>query len=278
MQKNRLKTIFKIILVIVLFACISYTNGEKRKVTVFEEIVTDLVTAPQRIIVHIKNYFKKDGNIFFSNIETLKTKNDELQKENEELKEKMLDYEVLLAENEVLKKHVKLTDLYPNYTVITADIIMDSGVSWNFTYTINKGSKDGIEPNMAVIAENGLVGYIETVTENTAKIITILDAGNSVSARVTRTRDAVIAKGSISLAENMQMRIINIPTGVTLIEGDKIETSGLGGIYPKGILIGKVKSYEQKNNPIENEAILESNVDFNKLETVAVIKNNVEEK
>ena len=277
MQKTGFKTIFKIIIIIALFACINLTNGENRKVTIFEEVISDIVTLPQRAIVHIKNYFKEDGNIFFENIETLKNKNDELKSENQKLKQKMLDYEVLLAENEVLKKHVKLADLYPNYSVIVADIIMDSGTSWNYTYIVNRGSKDGIEPNMAVIAEDGLVGYVESVTSNTAKVVSILDAGNSISARVTRTRDTVISKGSISLAENMQMRIINIPTGVTLVEGDKIETSGLGGIYPKGILIGKIKSFEQKNNPIENEAIVESFVDFGKIETVAIIKNNVEE-
>ena len=276
MQKNRFKTILKIILIIAVFAGINLTNGTNRKVTIFEEILSDVITLPQRAIVHVKNYFKDDGNIFFSNIETLKVENDKLKKENEELKEKMIDYSNVLAENEILKKHAKITDLYPNYSVIVADIIMDSTTSWDSTYMINKGKKDGIEPNMAVIAEDGLVGYIESVTNNTAKIVSILDAGNSVSARVTRTRDTVISKGSISLAEKMQMRITNIPTGVTLVEGDKIETSGLGGIYPKGILIGKVKSFEQKNNPIENEAVLESFVDFNKIETVAVIKTNAE--
>lgn len=276
MQKSRFKTVLKIILIIALFACINYTNGENRKVTIFEEAISDIITAPQRIIVYVKNYFKEDGNIFFSNIETLKEENNKLKNENKNLKEKMLEYEVLLAENEVLKKHVKLADLYPNYSVIVADIIMDSGTSWDFTYTINKGSKDGIMPNMAVIAEEGLVGYIESVTNNTAKVVSILDAGNAISARVTRTRDAVISKGSISLAKNMQMRITNIPTGVTLVESDKIETSGLGGIYPKGILIGKIKSFKQKNNPIENEAIVESFVDFNKLETVAIIKTSGE--
>lgn len=277
MQKNRLKTILKIVLIIVLFVCINLTNGGNRRVTVLEEIVSDVVTLPQRLAVNVKNFFKEDGNIFFENIETLKEQNDELKKENEELQKKALEYEILLTENELLKKHIKLSDLYPNYSVIVADIIMDSGMSWDYTYTINRGSKDGIEPNMAVIAEDGLVGYIESVTRSTAKVVSILDAGNSISARVTRTRDTVISKGSIALSENMQMRITNIPTGVTLVEGDKIETSGLGGIYPKGILIGKIKSFTQKNNPIENEAIVESFVDFNKLETVAVIKNNVEE-
>lgn len=271
MQKSRLKNALKIILLIALFTCINYTNGASRKVTVIEEIISDLFTAPQRIIVHIKNYFKEDGNVFFSNIEELKNENDLLKEENTRLKNKMLDYEALVAENEVLKTHAKLADLYPNYSVVVADIIMDTGNNWEFTYTINRGSDDGIEPNMAVIAEDGLVGYVESVTSNTSKIVSILDAGNSVSARITRTRDAVVVKGNISLAKNKQMKVINIPTGVSLVEGDKIETSGLGGIYPKGILIGKVKSFEQKNNPVENEAIVESFVDFDKLETVAVI-------
>ena len=139
--------------------------------------------------------------------------------------------------------------------------------------TLNAGAREAylMEEPMAVIAESGLVGYIESVTSNTAKVVSILDAGNAVSARVTRTRDTVISKGSLSLAEKRQMRITNIPIGVSLIEGDKIETSGLGGIYPKGILIGKVRSFEQKSNPVENEAIIESYVDFDKLETVAVI-------
>ena len=117
-------------------------------------------------------------------------------------------------------------------------------------------------------------GYVESVTATTAKVVSILDAGNAVSARIVRTRDTVISKGSLQLAENKQMRIINIPIGVSLVEGDKIETSGQGGIYPKGILIGKVKSFEQKNNPVENEAIIESLVDFDKLETVAIIVTN----
>ena len=271
MHKGNFKVLLKIILIVVLFACINYTNGTNRKITIFEEIISDIITAPQRIIVHAKNYFKEDGNIFFSNIETLKEENDNLKEENSKIKEKLLLYEALIAENEILRSHIKLANLYPNYSVIVADIIMDSGSNWEFTYTINRGSNDGIEPNMAVIAEEGLVGYIESVTSNTAKVVSILDAGNAISARVTRTRDAVVSKGSIQLSQNMQMRVMNIPIGVSLVEGDKIETSGIGGIYPKGLLIGKIKSFEQKNNPLENEAIVESFVNFNKLETVAVI-------
>lgn len=270
MQRERVKIFLKIIFIIAIFILINYTNGNSRKVTIFENVVTNLISLPQRFIVNAKNY-TSGNNEYFSNVERLQKENEELTQELKEINEKLLNYENLQAENELLKKHIKLANLYPDYSIIVADIITASTSNWEYTYTINRGSKDGIEPNMAVIAESGLVGYIESVTSNTAKVVSILDAGNAVSARVTRTRDTVISKGSLSLAEKRQMRITNIPIGVSLIEGDKIETSGLGGIYPKGILIGKVRSFEQKSNPVENEAIIESYVDFDKLETVAVI-------
>ena len=270
MQGKRIKIFLKIIFIIAIFILINYTNGNSRKVTIFENVVTNLISLPQRFIVNAKNY-TSENNEYFSNVERLKKENEELTQELKEINEKLLGYESLQAENELLKKHIKLANLYPDYSIVVADIITAATSNWEYTYTINRGSKDGIEPNMAVIAESGLVGYIESVTSNTAKVVSILDAGNAVSARVTRTRDTVISKGSLSLAEKRQMRITNIPIGVSLIEGDKIETSGLGGIYPKGILIGKVRSFEQKSNPVENEAIIESYVDFDKLETVAVI-------
>ena len=270
MQRERVKIFLKIIFIIAIFILINYTNGNSRKVTIFENVVTNLISLPQRFIVNAKNY-TSENNEYFSNVERLQKENEELTQELKEINEKLLNYENLQAENELLKKHIKLANLYPDYSIIVADIITASTSNWEYTYTINRGSKDGIEPNMAVIAESGLVGYIESVTSNTAKVVSILDAGYAVSARVTRTRDTVISKGSLSLAEKRQMRITNIPIGVSLIEGDKIETSGLGGIYPKGILIGKVRSFEQKSNPVENEAIIESYVDFDKLETVAVI-------
>ena len=71
--------------------------------------------------------------------------------------------------------------------------------------------------------------------------------------------------------------MVNVPTGTTLIEGDKLVTSGMGGIYPKGITIGKVTEVVNKKNPMQNEAIIAASVDFERLETVGVIVYGVEE-
>ena len=239
MHGNWLKTVFKIIALIALFACIAVTNDKPRKATLLEGVVTDLISLPQKMYVYAREYITSNDG-FFVDIEIVKAENRELKDKIEELETKLINYEELYAENQVLKNHVNLTKQYQDYEVVVADIISDSITNWEKTYVVSKGSNDGVKEGMAVIAEDGLVGYVKSVTATTAKIISILDAGNAVSARATRTRDEVVCKGNISLEGNQELKVMNIPAGTVLIEGDKIETSGVGGIYPKGIIIGKV--------------------------------------
>ena len=270
MHGNWLKTVFKIIAIIALFACIAVTNDKPRKATLLESAVTDLISLPQKMYVYAREYITSNEG-FFVDVEIVKAENRELKDKIEELETKLINYEELYAENQVLKSHVNLAKQYQDYEVVVADIISDSITNWEKTYVVSKGSNDGVKEGMAVIAEDGLVGYVKSVTATTAKIISILDAGNAVSARATRTRDEVVCKGNISLEGNQELKVMNIPAGTVLIEGDKIETSGVGGIYPKGIIIGKVTEIINKKNPMENEAIIKTAVDFNKIETIAII-------
>ncbi len=274
MRNKFLKTLLIIIGVIVLFSIIGLTNGKNREVTVVEALFSDIITVPQRVYTHLKNWIIKDKD-FFSDIEKLKEENKKLKQENVQLTDKMVDYELLVSENNVLKEHLKMESAYPDYEVVVAEVISGSNSNWEDVILINKGKNSGILPNMAVITTEGLVGYVESVSDDTAKIVSIIDAGNSVSGRVVRTRDAIVCMGSSLLRENGRLKATYIPLGVELVEGDKIETSGMGGIYPKGIAIGEVTSFTVKKNPSENEAIIDTFVDFNRLETVAVIIGEV---
>ena len=270
-MNNKLKNILFIVFIIVLLIGINYTNGNTRKVTLVESIVSGMVTLPQKGYTYLKNWVTKDSD-FFPTVEELKVENQKLKEDNDELNAKLMNYELILSENTILKEHVNLIDSYPDYQVIAADIISESASNWEKVYTINRGAKDGVNPDMTVVAEEGLVGYVASVTDSTAKIVSILDPGNTVSSRTTRTRDSVTCKGNSSLMNENKIKITKIPTDLTLVEGDKIETSGLGGRYPKGIPIGQVEKFNVKKNPVENEAIVKTYVDFNKLETVAIIR------
>ena len=269
-RNNKLKKFLLIIFIVVLFICIGFTNGNNRKVTIVESILSGVVTLPQKGYIYAKNWLGKNTD-FFKQVEALEEENRKLKEENDELNAKLINYEVILSENSILKEHVNLTTSYPDYNVVIADIISESASNWEEVFVINRGENDGVEPNMAVVAEDGLVGYVESVTSNTAKVITILDPGNTVSSRTTRTRDSLTCKGNSALSSENKIRVTKIPTDLTLVEGDKLETSGLGGRYPKGIPIGEITKFTVKKNPIENEAVLKAYVDFNKLETVAII-------
>jgi rod shape-determining protein MreC len=270
MKNKFLRNILIFIAIVLLFAIINATNGERKNITLVEKLISGTVSLPQSMFTYIKNWAVGNDE-FFSDINKLKKENEDLKARNEELENKMINYEVISSENVVLKEHAKITETYPEYNVVAADIISDSISNWQEGYTINKGSNDSIEPNMAVITNDGLVGYISSVTENTAKVISILDAGNSVSARIARSRDAVLCKGSIALKDKNQLKLTYIPIGAEILDGDKVETSGMGTIYPKGVAIGVVNEVVLKKNPVENEAVITAAVDFNTLETVAVI-------
>ena len=187
----------------------------------------------------------------------------------------MADYEIISEQNKNYKLGENTQNNYEQFEVVLADIIADSTNNWDEIYVINKGQKDGIKPKQVVITKDGLVGYVKNTTAHTSTIITITDASTSFSGRARESRDKVIIKGNSELKEKNQIKIKDIPESVILKSGDLIETSGMGGLYPKGILVGKVISFVENTNPLENEAIAITSVDFNKLETVAIIINEV---
>ena len=123
---------------------------------------------------------------------------------------------------------------------------------------------------MIVIAAEGLVGHIISVTDNTAKVQTIIDSSNIVSATLENSGDTVICRGMI---ENRKLKATYISTTTTLNQGEKLYTSGMGGIYPKGIYIGAIKEIVETKNITDRYFYTETAVDFENLETVLVIKN-----
>ena len=124
---------------------------------------------------------------------------------------------------------------------------------------------------MTVIASEGLVGYVISATDTTSKVQTIIDSSSNTSSILSSSRDSVVCKGQ--LEEHNNLKAVYIPTDATVAQGDSVETSGLGGIYPKGIYIGKISKVVNTNNLNDRYAMVETAVNFNKLETVLVITN-----
>ena len=273
-EKNIFKRTIKFIIIITIFFLIAKTNGKSRVVSGFEIFIGNIITFPEKGFKYLEHYLKNQ-NDYFDEIDELKQKNRELQNKIDLLNAEMVDYDLIVQNYNSIKESTKIEETY-DYDIAIANVISDSANNWDSLYIIDKGLKDGIKPNQIVITKDGLVGYIYTCFESTSKVISILDAGNTISARCIDSRDAVIVKGNLKSKEKQELIINNIPYGVTFESGDEFETSGMGGVYPKGIKIGKVTKIVNKKNPLENEFYIKTFVDFNKIEKVAIIIDNIE--
>lgn len=258
--------IVTIIILIILFAL---TNIQNSNLSYIENLANKIVMPIQNGLTYVKN--KLSGNSsFFVNVNNLKEENENLQERNKKLEEKVRELETIKAENETLKQYVDLTEKYSEYTTVPADVINRDISNYSKTIVINAGEKDGIKEGMTVIAAEGLVGHIISVTQNTAKVQTIIDTSSSTSSLLSTSRDAIVCKGILN--DGKSLKAMYIPTDITVSQGDNIETSGLGGIYQKGILIGTVSKIENASDLSNRYAIVSTAVDFNRLETVLIIK------
>ena len=271
MYSSKKKGIIGIIItILILIIIVIATNIKADDLSSIEGIVGKIFMPIQNGLTYVKNQLS-GNNAFFTDINNLSKENAELKQKNSELEQQLRELEIIKAENETLKEYVNLKDKYTQYTTIPAYVINKDISNYNENIIINVGSKDGIEENMAVISEKGLVGHVISVTEDTAKIETIVDTASTVSCTITSTRDNLIARGTLDNVSTLKAG--NIPTDATVLQGDTVETSGLGGIYPKGILIGTIKNVVNTKNITDRYAEIETAVDFEKLETVLVITN-----
>ena len=267
-KKNRAGILGIVITIIILILIVVFSNGE-RNTSFFENVANKLVMPIQNGLTYLKN--KVSGNsTFFTDISNLKTENQQLKEQNSKLEQSLRELENIKTENETLKEYLGLTEKYGEYKTVPGYVINKEISNFGNTLIINVGQKDGIEPNMTVISDKGLVGYIISTTNNTSKVQTIIDTATAVSATISTSRDSIIVRGTLD--ENYNLKATYIPTDAKLLQGDTVETSGIGGIYPKGIKIGKIKEIVNTKNITDRYAIIETAVDFSKLETVLVIK------
>ena len=116
-----------------------------------------------------------------------------------------------------------------------------------------------------------MVGFVNEVGLNWSKVITVLDSSCEIGAIVTRTQDVGVLDWDYALSEQNLLKLAYLNTDVVLHNGDSVETSGIGGMFPKGILLGRVRELKAESNGISQYAVLEPAVDVDAVKTVFVI-------
>ena len=203
--------------------------------------IVGTITAPFRTAAtSIWNAFE-DYVKAFNEGNRLMTHNAELEAEINDLREQLADYQQTETENEFYKKYFKIAEQNPEFQFSPATLISRDNDDPYGSFVINKGSLNGITAYDPVITDAGLVGYVSQVGLTTSKVTTVLSPQLSLGALDNRTNDSGIISGDLETAKQNKTKFKNLARSCSIAIGDYVITSG-EGIFPKGLLIGKIDS------------------------------------
>lgn len=199
---------------------------------------------------------------------------EDLKQQYAELKEKEREYEDAIRENEQYKDLLGLAEERPDFDFEEATITQRSTSSWERTATLNKGSNCGVAENDCVVDQYGnLVGIITEVDYNSCVMSFITDGEIEIGGRVARVDENAVLEGNFSLMLNGQLKLSYLAGDTGLIAGDQVITSGLGLLYPAGLLVGTVESLHTEANGQDQYAVIQPAADLDNIRYVYIIKD-----
>lgn len=269
-ENGRTKLIVNII--VLLFALITFSKKKNpiHKTTFFEQVMMETLVPLQRGISSVQFSFKSLVNHYMANINASK-ENVVLQKKVSDLESKIFKLSEVSEENERLKSLLEFRKKMPRNAVMAQVVARDANSDYK-VFRINKGYSHGIRLQSAVVTGKGLVGYVYRLTDHFSDILTIVDPEIKIDGMVQRTRSHGVLEGNANGKMNMKY----IPNNDPVILYDLIITSGLGNIFPKGLLIGKVSRIEKESFGVTQRIVVSPSVDLDKLEEVLVLVGHVD--
>ena len=245
-----------------------------------------LNTVAGYVFVPMQKGINSIGTWFVSRADDLKSlrdvmqENRELQEQVDQLTQELNTIKLEQYELDNLRELMDLDQKYPSYEKVAARVIGVDGGNWFNIFLIDKGTRDGIEKDMNVIAGSGLVGIVIDTGPNYAKVRSIIDDASNVSGMALSTADRCIINGNLaSMNENQVIEFSDLKCDDdTVATGEQIVTSHISDKYLEGILIGYVSTIERDSNNLTYSGTITPAVDFQHLQEVLVIldKKNIQ--
>lgn len=272
-KKNRLAS--KYVLMILTAVCV---------VALFTSLVFNLSGGPLNtvagyVFIPMQKGINSAGAWISGKANDFKTLS-EVLKENEKLKAQVSDLTLKLNNTKLeqyeldnYRELLQLDDKYASYDKVAANVIAMDGTNWFSTFTLDKGTKEGIQKGMNVIAGSGLVGVVTDVGPNYSKVRSIIDDSSNVSSMVLTTKDNFNVSGSLkSMNKDKELPFTQLRDEDDKVKpGDPVVTSAVSDIYQEGILIGYIASVENDPNNLTKSGTITPVVDFEHLREVLVI-------
>lgn len=264
--------IFKIIVAIlaILFGMMLYSASLDGVQNIPKNLLSMIVTPFQKVTATISD---ATGSFFdiFINAQQNADENKELKAEIDDLNNKIIDYEKLKDENEQLKKITEIKDIYPDYEITPAFVIGRDSADRYGSFTIDKGTLQGIKLNDPVMAQSGLIGYISEVSSINARVKTILNPDTNISAFEISTKELGVTSGDITLAYEGMFKLSILSEETDIVRGLMVVTAGSSGKYPKGLPIGVVEDVFREPHGVTMQAIIKPLVEIDEIISVEVV-------
>jgi len=211
------------------------------------------------------------GDVFtgVQGVGDLRAENARLRAEVDRLRQETVQLPEVRRENDLLREQLNLRRAQPGYQWVSGRIIGYDPDPLVKSIIVNVGTRDGIADGMTVVTPQGLVGRVLRASPNTSKVLLLTDVSSSINGVLQESRARGVVNGSLT----GRLAMLYIGQGEVVHTGDRVVTSGLGGSFPPGLLIGSVIDVRQKDVDMFQEARLEPAVDVNRLETVLIITN-----
>lgn len=260
--------ILSLVAVVLIISLMSVTTRERERVSQVEEKVIEAL-APLEAGLHVISDWIEARVQSVAELGRLRADNARLRAELERLTALETEYWDLRNENERMKSLLDFKQESP-HRLVAAQVIGRNADNWFSSITINRGSDVGVAKDMPVITTAGLVGRVVKVTPHTATVMLLLDPSSGAGGMVQRSGDAGIVIGQGT--DKTSPIVINLfARDADVMVGDTIITSGLGGTFPKGLLIGQVEQVSLHDYGLYRSATIKPAADFGRLQEVMVV-------
>ena len=262
-----------VILIIILLIIFSFTLKEDRKLNPVESFLRDTLSYAEKIVTYPFSYITtktreynklKDVNEENDILETSLDRIDAIETENVELRRQI----------DALKNELNIDYTLTDYEYLNATVTSRSVGYWYNTITINKGSYNGIEKDMVVINSKGLIGRVIKTSTFTSdvRLITTSETNNKISVHISNGDNNLYGLiNNYDYSKNL-LEVEGISNTKDVDIGDFVYTSGLGGIFPSGILIGSVSEITTDSYDLAKSIKVKPSADFSNINYVSVLK------
>lgn len=247
-----------------VFSLVGYKNAP-------QSTLIGTITSP---ITKATRYLSDGVSNFFTSVERAKLLQDEnniLREEIRNLREKLVDYDEFKAENDFYSEFLDIKREHPDYKFEPAMVVSYNSLDVYKTFTIDCGTAQGVSQFDPVITADGLVGYVSEAGLTHSTVMTLLNPQLSVGATDNRTRETGVVSGDEKLAESGCSKMSYLSRSSAINLGDYIITSGAGGIFPAGLMVGTVTEIGQESADVSLYAVIRPFVDPTDLSNVMVI-------